>query len=198
MRNYDEFSNYRVLGAAIQPTIMTGFGTFSLLASQVLLDEKLGKDDGNGVAKFDPNEWCPLQNWLRAFDRINSEFGEYILKQMGNSVPQNIPFPPSIADVESALTSIDIAYHMNHSRDGVPMFSPESGKMQEGIGHYVCKRTPNKQEMTCVVDSLYPCAFDEGLLQAMAQRFSPSATLKHTGNCRKRGGASCTYVITWK
>jgi hypothetical protein len=199
MRNYEEFENYRVLGAAIQPTVVTGFGNFSILASRVLLDEKLGKDDGKGVATFDPNEWCPLKNWLRACDRISNEYGEYILRQMGNSVPQHVPFPPSIADVESALFSVDVAYHMNHSKNGVPMFSPQTGEMQEGIGHYLCKRTPARKEIVCVCDSLYPCAFDEGLLQAMAQRFNPTATLTHQpGSCRKRGNPSCTYVVTWK
>jgi len=197
--NYEKYDSYQVLGAAIQPTVMEGFGNFSILASRVLLDEKLGKDDGKGLAKFEPNEWCPLKNWLRTFDRIAKEYGEYVLRQMGNSVPRNIPFPPHINSIDSALGSIDVAYHMNHAVNGQVMFSPETGAMKEGIGHYVAARTPNKKQIVIDCTSLYHCAFDEGLLQAMAQRFEPTASLIHRpGSCRKKGQGNCVYEINWK
>ncbi len=45
----------------------------------------------------------------------------------------------------------------------------------------------------------YPCAFDEGIVTGLAQRFEPTATVAHDRKgCRKRGDPSCNYNVTWK
>ncbi len=89
---------------------------------------------------------------------------------------------------------------MNHAVRGQPLFSPDTGEMGEGIGHYVCQGVEGKKQFLCECSTPYPCAFDQGLLLAMAQRFEPSATLAHLelARCRNRGGSRCTYAISWK
>ena len=44
--------------------------------------------------------------------------------------------------------------------------------------------------------------FDTGLIKSIAKRFSPaghSAAVAHdeTLPCRRKGGACCTYTVTW-
>ena len=41
-------------------------------------------------------------------------------------------FPPEINDVESAVRSIDIAFHLNQRKNGVVMYDPATGVMLEG------------------------------------------------------------------
>jgi hypothetical protein len=177
---------------------MDGFSNFGLLASQILLDEQLGKDDGSGMAVFGKDEWCPLKNYMRAIDRVGNEFGDYTLRQMGASIPKYIPLPPTITNIHQALSSVNAAYHMNHAINGVPMFSPVTGVMQDGLGNYGYEHVAGKSQIICRVDSIYPCSFDEGILHSMALRFEAKATIRHQpGSCRKKGETHCTYVINW-
>jgi hypothetical protein len=50
-----------------------------------------------------------------------------------------------------------------------------------------------------IMETPYPCEFDRGLVTALAARFEPMTKTVHDNDapCRKKGGASCTYVVTW-
>jgi len=198
MWNQEKLEIIDVLGSNLE-CIRDGFASFTLLAGQVLLSENLGTEGKDGVVVFEKNRWYSLNRFLRAFERIGKEFGIYTLRQAGMSIPKNAVFPPSVVDIDSAIKSIDIAYHMNHGIRGEPLFSVETGLMREGIGHYGYERSPNKKHIISRCDGPYPCAFDEGILLAMAQRFEPSAMVVHSPQgCRSRGADSCVYNITWK
>jgi hypothetical protein len=89
---------------------------------------------------------------------------------------------------------------MNHRKLGQEMFSPATGKMLEGIGHYGYEEIPGKKLIISVCNNPYPCAFDRGILAAMAQRFELSSSVAHDNAkpCRKNGADSCTYMISWR
>jgi hypothetical protein len=190
---------FQVLGANLQ-IVLDGFGSFSLLANNILIEEGLGTNDGSGVMKFEPGNWYPLERWLHALERIGNEFGHYLLYQSGMTTPKNAVFPPTVIDIHSALKCIDIAYHMNHAVRGEGMFDPGTGEMREGIGHYVYSNVPGRNLITIESSTPYPCDFDRGIVIAMAHRFQPAATLTHDTSrpCRKSGGGSCAYHVTWK
>ncbi len=116
--------------------IVDGFKAFTLLASQYLLEEKIGERGETGVAVVRPDGWYSQEAWLRVFKKIGTSVGDSVLFQIGASIPRNAKFPPWVTDVHSAIKSIDIAYHMNHRKGGEDMFDPTAGKMLEGIGHY--------------------------------------------------------------
>ena len=51
-------------------------------------------------------------------------------------------------------------------------------------------------------DNPYPCEFDEGLVDALTERHRPPDAffirVTHApGDCRQRGGTSCTYNVAW-
>lgn len=190
---------FQVLGANLQ-IVLDGFGSFSLLAYKILLDEGLGTTDRTGVVKFEPGAWYPLERWLHALERIGNEFGHLLLYQSGMTTPKNAVFPPTVTDIHSGLRCVDLAYHMNHATGGESMFNPGTGQMLEGIGHYGYSQAMNKNLITIDSTTPYPCDFDRGIITAMAQRFQPLATLTHDTSkpCRKNGGASCAYHVTWK
>jgi hypothetical protein len=50
-----------------------------------------------------------------------------------------------------------------------------------------------------VCDNPYPCAFDRGIITAMAQGFELQAKVVHDDAkpCRKQGAESCTYIASW-
>jgi hypothetical protein len=191
-------SQFQVLGANLQ-IVLDGFGSFTILANKILLEEGMGSDDGTGTVKFEPGNWYSLEHWLKTLKRIGDEFGHFLLYQSGMTTPKNAVFPPTVTDIHSALKCIDVAYHMNHAMHGESMFSPNTGEMREGIGHYSYSHAPGKKLITIESSTPYPCDFDRGIIIAMAQRFQPAATLTHDSKgCRKRGGHSCAYHITWK
>jgi hypothetical protein len=179
--------------------VVDGFKHFQQLASKFLLAEGIGSNGPGGIVQIDPAAWYAQAAWLKAFEKIAKKIGDPVLYRVGRVIPKNAKFPPWVVDVESAVRSIDIAYHMNHRKNGVEMFDPATGALTEGIGHYGCERIPERNLIICVCKNPYPCAFDRGIITTMAQRFSVSAKVTHDDGapCRKNGAESCTYLVTW-
>jgi hypothetical protein len=205
MQNPEDYKDFQILGANVR-VILDGFGSFTLLASKILLETGLGTMDaeGIGMAVIDPAKWYPLDGFLRAFQRIGAEFGDFTLRQAGVHINKQATDPGDILkNINSAFTYLDQGYHYNHGKNGEHMFNPQNGQMMEGIGHFTCKTVatppPGKKQVTLVVDTPYPCAFDEGIVIGMAQRFDPTAKVTHDlKSCRKKGATACHYNVIWK
>ncbi|MFZ5440829.1 MAG: hypothetical protein ACOZQL_12535 [Myxococcota bacterium] len=168
--------------------------------SRILLEEGIGTPGPGGVVQLDRAGWYAQDAWLRAFERIATSMGDNMLFNIGKRIPENALFPPSVVDVESAIASIDVAYHLNHRRAGQVLFDQQTGKMQEGIGHYGCERPDQGRRLIIsVCRNPYPCEFDRGILTAMARRFAPAALVTHAEphHCRKSNSDECTYHVKW-
>ncbi len=171
-------SNVMVTGGSVL-AVVNGMGSFKQTALDIL-----GK---HGIKNPQPAEWYPQQAWLDAFREINKSIGAATLYQIGRSIPATAKFPPGIDTIEKALGSIDAAFHMNH-RGGE-------------IGHLTySKAGERKASFNC--NNPYPCDFDRGIIEAMAGRFKPSGAIVkvlHDSSkpCRKTGGDSCTYLVSW-
>jgi hypothetical protein len=201
MQNPDDYKEFQVLGANIQ-TILDGFGSFTLLASKILLEVGLGKmdDEGIGLVKLDPTSWYPVSALIRAMSRIQEEFGEYTIKQAGLYIVKRAkPTGDShFQDIETAMKLMDAGYLINHAKNGAQMFNPQTGETMEGIGHYRLRPITNKNELIFDVDALYPCAFATGIVEGVALLFDPKAKLTHDPKvCRKKGSPICTYRVTY-
>jgi hypothetical protein len=179
--------------------MLAGFMDATTLASKLILAEGIGQAGPDGKAVIDPNTWFPAPKALKAFKEIAQNVGSSVQYQIGAKIPENAVFPPSVKDIESALAAIDVAYHMNHRKNGKPLFDPATGKMTDGIGHYSSKRVPGKNEIITVCDNPYPCEFDRGLITAMAKKFQANVFVFHDDKapCRTKGGVSCTYHVKW-
>lgn len=198
MPNRDNLEGYSIVGTNMQ-AIMGGFGSFTLIASKLLLREGIGTPDDSLIAKFEPTAWYPLDRVLRVFDHIQAEFGDFTLRQVGLQVFKTQPLPPQIVDLTSAFESLDVAYLMVHGKGSVPLFNPATGQMQDDLGHYKWTHTKGTTKAAIESTSIYPCSFDEGLVSGAAQRFKPTAIITHDkASCRSRGGDKCIYQISWK
>jgi hypothetical protein len=187
-----------VKGRAVK-AVVDGFSNFAVLASAYLLDEGLGTPTPNGLASLEPEGWYSQRSWLLCFQQIGKQLGDGLLTQIGMAIPRNARLPDDIRDIHSALKALDVEYHLNHRKNGRPMFDLETGRMEEGIGHYGYEPVPRQRKIICLCETPYPCAFDHGVLTATAQRYESSARVVHdeTKPCRKWRGDRCTYVITW-
>lgn len=177
-------------------SVVTGMGVFANTARSIL--------SSNGIVDPKPGQWYPQQAWLDAFHQISLQVGPAVLYQIGKSIPTSAQFPPQISDIESALAAIDIAYHMNHRKNGTPLLDARTGTLHEGIGHYavaISQRGEQRARMVC--DNPYPCEFDRGIIDAMAKRFKPASSAQvrvehdESGPCRKKGAEACHYTVTW-
>jgi hypothetical protein len=173
-----------------------GFKAFRSLAVKYLMQHGLMASKNDPV---DVTKWFPLTAWINAARAIEQEVGSNVMFDVGDSVPRNAKFPDSIKDIESALRSIDVAYHMAHRKSGVVMFNPATGVMLEGIGHYVVTRAAGEKKISIVCDDPYPCRLDEGIITAMAKRFQRIASVVHETKkpCRYKGGDACTFTVIW-
>lgn len=195
MTGQESLANYEVSGSSLT-AIVDGFRNYPSVAVKYL--------EMHGIAKrneeLNPNSWYRLDSWILALEAMANEVGANSVYRIGKRVPENVVLPPHISDVRGALASIDTAYRMNHRKNGVMMFNPETGQKLDGIGSYGCELVPDANQVICkVVEVPYPCDLDRGLVGAIAARFEPLAKIQHDNDapCRKRGGNSCTYVVFW-
>ncbi len=173
-------------------SVVNGLGEMKSLGLRIL--------ERNNIRDPEPNNWYSQQDWLNAFSYFAEKVGPNTLFLIGNSIPENADFPSDIDDIEKALSSLDIAYHMNHRLAGELLFNSETGQMNEGIGHYrFNKIDDNNAEVIC--DNPYPCDFDKGIIDAVVRKFnsgSPFTNLVHAdGSCRKDGDNHCRYIVSW-
>jgi len=190
--------NVEVNGPTVY-SVITGLGYFTNLSRRYFSKVNIGTVV-NKELRIDMDGWYPQEAWLEAFKNIAEQVGDKVLYNIGLSVPENARFPPWVVDIDTAIKAIDIAYHLNHRKNNKSLFNMNTGEMTEGIGHYGYERDPSgKNRIISVCRNPYPCAFDRGIITAMARKFQPNAEVTHDNSreCRSNGAESCTYIITW-
>lgn len=156
----------------------------------------------NGIDP-DKSEWFSQQDWLDAFREISDSLGDMNLFLIGKAIIDNAKFPP-MDNLEQALGSLNIAYHMNHRLKGIVMFNGTNGEFTSGIGSYTLKSFDSeKRTAIFYCDNPYPSKFDEGIIMQVMRRFRPynsinqEVNLDTTKESRTTGGDSCTYILKW-
>lgn len=176
---------------------LDGMENYSLAAYSFLAE--------NGITNINKGDWYPLKALINSFEEISLQGGFQILERIGEKMITDAIWPRGLSNLEDAITSIDIAYHMNHKRDGIELYDYKNKIVIEGnIGHNYFEETDKQNNyVKYVCNSFYPCDFDRGMIQALASKFKPIGTefinVEHdmTSPCRKHGGDSCTYMIKW-
>ena len=141
----------------------------------------------HGVTDPTDDEWYPQEAWLATFEQIAADLDPHLLDRLGEQIPDAAEWPDEDADdVPAGLRTVDVAYRRNH-RGG-------------DIGSYEFERTGD-HEGRMVCETPYPCAFDRGLIRAVARRASPVETFVFVeetgGECRREGADTCTYTVHW-
>jgi hypothetical protein len=141
----------------------------------------------HGISPLERTRWYPISAVLSLYYTILREIGPGTMRAVGRKIPETAQFPADIHSVETALRSVDTAYRMNHRGSG-------------NIGGYHFMSTgPRSVRMHC--DNPYPCLLDEGLLEALSERFRPLESwvrIEHASPaCRLHGDSACTYTISW-
>lgn len=183
-----------ILGAAVM-AMVGGFGPLHSIVDRMMC--RAGLVDCAIEPGVDIDAWYSQQAWLDALREIDEEFGTEILFNIGAEIPNNAVFPSSAVDIDSAMRSIDIAYHLNHRRAGQVMYDVATGTMLEGIGHYTHEKLSARHILaTCMTP--YPCEFDLGIVATMARRFEARTIVEHVSSeCRRHGAQACTYSLRW-
>jgi hypothetical protein len=186
-----------VFGANVG-AFVDAFKLFPSVVLKCLVKHGIGTMSGTNI-EIDRNRWYPQEAWLAAWEEIATNVGPRACYQIGRQVPKHAVFPPTITDVTAAIASLDVAYHMNHRKNGRPMFDPASGRRTSGIGNYGFEPVAGERQVRSTCENPYPCDFDRGLLTEVATRFEHQARVSHDDArpCRSKGAASCTYVVSW-
>jgi len=142
----------------------------------------------HGIQNLEPEKWYPMQNVLSSFEDILKQVGPHTTRAIGHALPKNAAFPPHIDSFESALLSLDQAYRMNHRGSG-------------DIGSYRVHNGGNRTS-TVVCDNPYPCEFDQGIMEALYDRFPTKGSFRlriehDPAGCRAKGAHACTYHLKW-
>lgn len=190
-KSYEE--GVEVNGATIM-SVVKGMESFALIAKQYLLQAGLNE------VQDDPNAWYPQQTWLDAFKLISENIGDSTLFQIGKKIPESAQFPPTVNSVESALQAIDVAYHMNHRKNGQILFDPATGTIGEGIGNYHFRAGSAPNTAMVIAENPYPDSFDKGIIFSIASKFTDTVVTVEADTSkpvRSTGGASTTFLVSW-
>lgn len=185
-----------------EPGIEAGGNELPIVALGALSKQRKNEIIEKYGLSTEEGAWNDLQSLLDAMKEISDSIGEMNLFMIGKEVMEGAAFPP-MDGLESALRSIDVAYHMNHRKNKKPMFDPATGQMTEGIGHYELIRFDDaNREAFLVCHTPYPSKFEEGLIVQIARTFKPEGSflkvqLDTTKETRREGGERCTFKITW-
>lgn len=137
----------------------------------------------NGIESPTPGNWYSQQTLLDAFAQLSTEVGPATVTKIGEAIPENAEWPAEVDTVVGALESIDDAYYANH----------RGGR----IGHYDAERV-DAERLRVRCDNPYPCAFDEGIVRAVAAEFVEfgAPRVHEVGEeCRADGGEACVYEV---
>lgn len=186
--------NGESLGATLD-----AFKQYPAIVTKYLVQYALVKVTNGKPEAIDRSGWYPLDKWLACYHAIAKDVGLNSLYTIGKKIPENATFPPHVNSIVAALGSLNIAYHMNHRKNGAPMFDPATGTLLTGIGEVRTAIKENERRAVVVMDNPYPCEFDRGLITALANRFEPMAKTVHDNGapCRKKGDSTCTYIVSW-
>ncbi len=179
MAQFEQFApNVEVNGETVLTTI-NSFPEFMRKIALKMLER-------HGIKNPEPGQWYSQKAWLGSFKEIAEKYGSNTLFEIGKAIPSNARFPTDIDDIEKALSSIDIAYHMNH-RNG-------------DIGFYkLVKHDREKKILIMHCKNPYPCDFDRGIIVSMAIQFEPTAHVRLDTNkpSRKDGADDSWYIVTY-
>lgn len=191
------YPSFDVAGASLS-TIAEAFRLFPRAGVRHFVRHGLATVDAAGNATIDSDRWYPLDPVLDVINEVLAAVGPNTMFEIGRNIPRHAQFPPDISDAFSALASANIAYHMNHRKNGAPMFDTATGRMLEGIGEFRIVSGPRARPVIIESDNVYPCELRHGLLTALATRFEPRAMVDHSrSRCERRGAPACTYVAKW-
>jgi hypothetical protein len=141
----------------------------------------------NGISPLSEERWYPIEGVLKTFEDIQRQIGPNTVRTIGRKC-MSLAEMPVFHSLEEALRGLGTAYMMNHRGD-------------TNIGGYHYSQVGTRRgRMMC--DNPYPCEFDEGLIDALIERFRPPDAFvirfEHDpSTCRSRGDKHCTYTIAW-
>jgi len=185
-------------GGDVSNHFFKAFRLVPTIAYRIFTKHGMGRfsDEGRFVADLRP--WWPLEPYLAALFEINDAVGSAKMVEIGKLIEKHVSVPPSMRDIRTTFASIDVAYHLNHRKHGKPMFDLASGRMTDGIGHYVYNGEESGNFFTMETDAPYPCDVDRGILSGFARRFEPRSFVEHAaGRCRKQGNSVCVFEVSW-
>lgn len=149
--------------------------------------------------ELEPTNMAPLDKVIAAMNELLSLLSPQKAFELGQMIVNHVAIPPGATDIITSLQILDAGYHLNHHKDGAPMFDPATGAMVEGIGHYKVVSVSNHR-VVMEVDAPYNCDLDRGIMQGWVRRFERTALVTHldTTICRKNRSPRCRYEVSWK
>lgn len=189
-------SEYAASGAIIR-AYFDAFKTFPGTPRNIFVKQGLGRVDPSG--EFEIVDAAPLDKLIAALNELFQLVGPQKAFEMGTHVVNHATTPSGATDIVTAMQLFDAGYHLNHIKDGAPMYDPETGTMLEGIGHYKYV-SHSKHRLVMEVDTPYNCDLDRGIMQTWARLFERTALLIHLDPaiCRKNRSPRCRYEVSWK
>lgn len=164
-----------VHGATIETTVNQIVAVFRRRIERALSEQ--------GIDEIEDDEWYPLVDFIDVLEMVEEDAGEATLRQLGAVAPESLKWTTGPNSVAEGLAALDDGCRTRHRK--LP-------------GSYEFEST-GANSGRLVVDTPYPCVFDQGLIKGTAEKFGAEfARIREVGTqCRSDGGRTCTYEVSW-
>lgn len=135
-----------------------------------------------GLSNPDPGEWYPLSALVEAVEALDRTL-DVDPSDLGKRAAKVVTVPETATDVPGALAVLDDAYGETHRGDDLGGYGFR--QIGDDDGRVEC-------------DTPYPCAFDRGLVEGVAERVASGfVCLREIGACHSGEDDRCTYELSW-
>lgn len=156
--------------------------TLNAFKLQPLYAKTLLAPFGLNVEDAQPEQFVPVQRWLDAMKHLQTELGDFVLRQVGQAVAESALFPAELDSVEAVLDALDAVYSLNH---------------RGNVGHYhVSRGTDGAIIVRC--QTPYPRQFERGLIEGFIRHPKLAQGRRYTAQYTEapaRSRHSCTLTV---
>jgi hypothetical protein len=180
-------SDVKVAGAVIM-AFAAGFPNGQRPHLMEILEES-----GIDLDTLRPDSFYSYKNYLDALKLIRERLGGPIISKIADATLQTIPLPPNWTEIQVFLENIDAGYQSQFAGQG-----DRGGYEYQGV-----EKQNGLHRARLVAKHPLPCEYERGTLEGLAKRFPAKGgeeiLIRHDDDapCKKKGGASCSWIITW-
>lgn len=160
-------------GAALNSFVLA-FGESNNLVKKILADA--------GIDRVDPERWYDYDWAISIFTRISEQVGHAAVMEVGRKMIEAAVFPPGIDSVQKVLLGLGPAFELN----------------ARGPVGTIYITIDDDHSATVVRTQRGMCPFNIGIIEGCCARFGVRPLIEHgPGECQDKGGATCTYYVSW-
>jgi hypothetical protein len=145
--------------------------------------------EDNGLVDMDRDEYYDMSNILQAFQDVVNEVGENTMRQGGQQMGEDVPWPPQVDGPHDALASVDEIYKQAHNFDG--------DFENETVAYTYERQGPSSARVGITDTYPYPDAMAEGAFPGFVKGAADGDPRVSMSETDPNADERCAWTVEW-